>query len=47
MLKKVSIQVTAKQVTRPYEPKEIAVITDMSVKLAKFEEPFTWHKHDD
>lgn len=47
MIEKVSIQAKAKQVTHHYEPKEIAVINDMSVKLAKFEGPFTWHKHDD
>ncbi|STY45125.1 Uncharacterised protein [Listeria grayi] len=39
MIEKVSIQAKAKQVTHHYEPKEIAVINDMSVKLAKFEGP--------
>ena len=30
-----------------YSPKQIAVINDMAVKIAKFKGPFTWHTHED
>lgn len=47
LLKTIDILDKFNQITAYYTPKQIAVINNMAVKIAKFKGPFTWHQHDD
>lgn len=47
MIEKVNLLNKFEKIENIYEPKEVATVNNMSMKLAKVKGPFTWHKHDD
>lgn len=47
MIKKINIMDKFSKVENYYEPKEVAKVNGMSVKLVKLKGPFTWHTHHD
>lgn len=42
-----SLDAAFSAVAEPWSPHVVADVDDFQVKVARFEGPFTWHRHDD
>lgn len=47
MIEKVNLLEKFSQIHTYYEPKSVATVNQMAVKIAKVKGPFTWHSHED
>jgi len=46
-LKKFDLNLISEKIRKPWDPKDVEVISDCVVRIAKFDGSYHWHRHDE